>query len=92
MQHIHAASPSAPAMLGVGEPTRVAHSPTKIFGRIVAVALVIDERLRFHFLLRAVIMFVHQIRRAAVDALGFGTFVAAVAMSLSCGYLALMAS
>src|ERR1035437_8482849 len=34
MQHIHAASPSAPAMFGVGEPTRVAHSPTKIFGPV----------------------------------------------------------
>ena len=27
---IHAASPSAPAMFGVGDPTRVAHSPQKI--------------------------------------------------------------
>ena len=30
MPVIHAASPSAPARFGVGEPTRVAHSPTKI--------------------------------------------------------------
>ena len=30
MQAIHAPSPIAPAMFGVGEPTRVAHSPQKI--------------------------------------------------------------
>jgi hypothetical protein len=31
MQVIQAPSPSAPDMFGVGEPTRVAHSPQKIF-------------------------------------------------------------
>jgi len=31
MPVIQAASPSPPLMLGVGAPTRVAHSPTKIF-------------------------------------------------------------
>ena len=34
MPVIHEASPSAPARLGVGWPTRVAHSPTKIFGPV----------------------------------------------------------
>jgi hypothetical protein len=31
MQVIHGPSPSAPNLMGVGEPTRVAHSPPKIF-------------------------------------------------------------
>ena len=35
MQVIHAPSPSAPAMFGVGEPTRVAHSPQKILDGFV---------------------------------------------------------
>ena len=35
MQVIHAASPRAPDIFGVGDPTRVAHSPQKIFDSFV---------------------------------------------------------
>ena len=43
MQVIQAPSPSAPDMLGVGEPTRVAHSPQKIFKKLSEVSAQVVE-------------------------------------------------
>ena len=49
MQVIHAPSPSAPAMFGVGEPTRVAHSPQKILVGFVREYVSYFRGLRHHF-------------------------------------------
>ena len=67
MPVIHAASPSAPGHVGRGRTDARGPFAAENLRLVRARIFVVVERVRHHFLLRAVIMLVHQIRHAALN-------------------------